>query len=166
MKAKYTRICGNTEERINRFMRMCLEWQYDLKRGCAMRNVDYFKKYNIGKYNSRFFNDLKDAIIDRQWVISRMNTISAARQQRDRNLGIKSNRVIIEQFFAQDGTDVVTKGIHIKDDAILKNVAKSRIQKDNYNLQDVPDKILVTYMKKRGYIVLSEDKVLKRNQLS
>ena len=161
---KRTRVCGTTEERINRFMRMCLEWQYDLRKGCAMKNEEYFKKYHVGKYHSSFFADLKDAIIDRQWVITKMNHLSAARQQRDQNLGINSNRVIIEQLFAQDGVNVVTKGIRLnKDHAILKNVAKSRIQKDNYNLQDVPFKILKKYMKENGYIVVEEEKILKRN---
>lgn len=158
-----TRVCGTTEERINRFMRMCLEWQYDLRKGIVKRDGFYFKKYNVGKYSLKYFADIKDSVIDRQFVINKMNSISAGRQQRDRNLGIKRNKVVIRQFFTlNDGERVKSVGIQMKDDSVLKNVARSKLDKNCYDLNDVPHEILVKYMKKKGYIVIDQDKILKK----
>ena len=41
LENKRVRICGTKEDRINRFQRMCLEWQYDLSY-CVVRPSQYY----------------------------------------------------------------------------------------------------------------------------
>lgn len=157
------RVCGNTEERVNRFLRMCLEWQYDLMKNVKHSCNYYCTKYNVGKYRKEWFKDLKDVVVDRQYAFNKMNAISADRQKYDRNLGVRSNKVVIRPLFTQNNDfDVKSKGIKMEDDTILRNVAQSKLQKPCYDLNDVPHDILVKFMKKNGYIVIDENKILKK----
>lgn len=66
---------GTREDRINRFFRMCLEWQYDLRNGNKKKTTYYFTKYGVGKYAKRYFNDIAYATIDRQYIIDKMKFI-------------------------------------------------------------------------------------------
>lgn len=66
---------GTKEDRINRFFRMCLEWQYDLRNGNDRNTTYYFTKYGVGKYAKRYFNDIAYAVIDRQYIIDKMKYI-------------------------------------------------------------------------------------------
>lgn len=66
---------GTREDRINRFFRMCLEWQYDLRNKSKRPNAYYFKKYKVGKYAQRYFNDIGSSVIDRDFILNKMKYI-------------------------------------------------------------------------------------------
>ena len=87
------RYVGTTEDRINKWMRMCLQWQFDIRRGIEKKSSHYYTKYHVGKYPKKWFADLKDCVVDRDYVINKMNLISEDRMKRDRSLGQKSNKV-------------------------------------------------------------------------
>ena len=91
------RYIGSTEDRINKFMRMCLQWQFDIRRGIEKKPKHYFTKYHVGKYSKHYFDDLKTSVITRKYVINKMNTISYDRMMHDNSLGKKSNCVVIKQ---------------------------------------------------------------------
>lgn len=86
MRKTNGRVCGSIEDRINRFMRMLLEWQYDLRKSEKKSNSYYFTKYNIGKYSSKYFCNLMDVTIDRNYVINLMDKIGNDRIEYDKNL--------------------------------------------------------------------------------
>lgn len=121
------RYIGTTEDRINKWMRMCLHWQFDIRRGIEKKSSHYYTKYHVGKYPKKWFVDLKDSVVDRDYVINKMNLISEDRMKRDRSLGQKSNKVIIKQVEIPNYTiSHKTKGARVSDDTILKEVAKSK----------------------------------------
>ena len=121
------RYIGTTEDRINKWMRMCLHWQFDIRRGIEKKSSHYYTKYHVGKYPKKWFVDLKDSVVDRDYVINKMNLISEDRMKRDRSLGQKSNKVIIKQIEIPNYTiNHKTKGVRVSDDTILKEVAKSK----------------------------------------
>lgn len=121
------RYIGTTEDRINKWMRMCLHWQFDIRRGIENKSSHYYTKYHVGKYPKKWFVDLKDSVVDRDYVINKMNLISEDRMKRDRSLGQKSNKVIIKQVEIPNYTiNHKTKGVRVSDDTILKEVAKSK----------------------------------------
>lgn len=70
-----TRKIGNKEDRINRFFRMCLEWQYDLRNDIKKPSSFYFRKYTVGNYAKVYFNDLATSVIDRQYILNKMKYI-------------------------------------------------------------------------------------------
>ena len=108
-------------------MRMCLHWQFDIRRGIEKKSSHYYTKYHVGKYPKKWFVDLKDSVVDRDYVINKMNLISEDRMKRDRSLGQKSNKVIIKQVEIPNYTiNHKTKGVRVSDDTILKEVAKSK----------------------------------------
>ena len=121
------RYIGSTEDRINKWMRMCLQWQFDIRRGIEKKSSHYYTKYHVGKYPKKWFADLKDCVVDREYVINKMNLISEDRMKRDRSLGQKSNKVVIKQVVMPNySINHKTKGIKVSDDTIVKNVAKSK----------------------------------------
>ena len=121
------RYIGTTEDRINKWMRMCLHWQFDIRRGIEKKSSHYYTKYHVGKYPKKWFVDLKDSVVDRDYVINKMNLISEDRMKRDRSLGQKSNKVIIKQVEIPNYTiNHKTKGVRVSDDTILKEVANSK----------------------------------------
>lgn len=121
------RYIGTTEDRINKWMRMCLQWQFDIRRGIEKKPSHYYTKYHVGKYPKKWFADLKDCVVDRDYVINKMNLISEDRMKRDRSLGQKSNKVVIKQVEIPNYTiDHKTRGVRVSDDTILKEVAKSK----------------------------------------
>ena len=121
------RYIGTTEDRINKWMRMCLHWQFDIRRGIEKKSSHYYTKYHVGKYPKKWFVDIKDSVVDRDYVINKMNLISEDRMKRDRSLGQKSNKVIIKQVEIPNYTiNHKTKGVRVSDDTILKEVAKSK----------------------------------------
>lgn len=121
------RYIGTTEDRINKWMRMCLQWQFDIRRGIEKKPSHYYTKYHVGKYPKKWFADLKDCVVDRDYVINKMNLISEDRMKRDRNLGQKSNKVVIKQVEIPNYTiNHKTRGVRVSDDTILKEVAKSK----------------------------------------
>lgn len=115
------RYIGTTEDRINKWMRMCLQWQFDIRRGIEKKSAYYFTKYHVGKYSKKWFADLKNCVVDREYVINKMNLISDDRMKRDRSLGQKSNRVVIVQSNVPN-----PKSIKMGEYTIVKEVAKSR----------------------------------------
>ena len=121
------RYIGTTEDRINKWMRMCLHWQFDIRRGIEKKSSHYYTKYHVGKYPKKWFVDLKDSVVDRDYVINKMNLISEDRMKRDRSLGQKSNKVVIKQVEIPNYTiNHKTKGVRVSDDTILKEVANSK----------------------------------------
>ena len=121
------RYIGTTEDRINKWMRMCLQWQFDIRRGIEKKSSHYYTKYHVGKYPKKWFADLKDSVVDRDYVINKMNLISEDRMKRDRSLGQKSNKVVIKQVEMPNYTiNQKTKSVKVSDDTILKEVAKSK----------------------------------------
>ena len=121
------RYIGSTEDRINKWMRMCLQWQFDIRRGIEKKSSHYYTKYHVGKYPKKWFADLKDCVVDREYVINKMNLISEDRMKRDRSLGQKSNKVVIKQIEIPNySINHKTKGIKVSDDTIVKEVARSR----------------------------------------
>ena len=121
------RYIGTREDRINKWMRMGLHWQFDIRRGIEKKSSHYYTKYHVGKYPKKWFVDLKDSVVDRDYVINKMNLISEDRMKRDRSLGQKSNKVIIKQVEIPNYTiNHKTKGVRLSDDTILKEVAKSK----------------------------------------
>lgn len=135
------RYIGTTEDRINKWMRMCLQWQFDIRRGIEKKASHYFTKYHVGKYPKSFFNDLAYKVVDRSYVINKMNQISESRMLRDRSLGMNSNRVLLLE------SDVISggrKGVKVNDNTIVKNVAKT-----NFNLCDVTTDDLMRELEKR-----------------
>lgn len=121
------RYIGSTEDRINKWMRMCLQWQFDIRRGIEKKSSHYYTKYHVGKYPKKWFADLKDCVVDRDYVINKMNLISEDRMKRDRSLGQKSNKVVIKQVEIPNySINHKTKGIKINENTIVKNVAKSK----------------------------------------
>lgn len=141
MKTTSGRYVGSTEDRINKWMRMCLQWQFDIRRGIEKKPNHYFTKYHVGKYSKKFFDDLPYSVVDRNYVINKMNLISEDRMKRDRKLGHNSNKVVIKQA---DYADSNKKGRKISEDTILKNVAKSSI-----NLSDVSTEMLMAELSNR-----------------
>ena len=121
------RYVGTTEDRINKWMRMCLQWQFDIRRGIEKKSSHYYTKYHVGKYPKKWFEDLKDCVIDREYVINKMNLISEDRMKRDRSLGINSNKVVIKQVEIPNySIRHKTRGVKVSEDTIVKNVAKSK----------------------------------------
>ena len=121
------RYIGTTEDRINKWMRMCLQWQFDIRRGIEKKSSHYYTKYHVGKYPKKWFEDLKECVVDREYVINKMNLISEDRMKRDRSLGQKSNKVVIKQVEIPNySINHKTKGIKINENTIVKNVAKSK----------------------------------------
>lgn len=120
------RYIGSTEDRINKWMRMCLQWQFDIRRGIERKSSHYYTKYHVGKYPKKWFADLKDCVVDREYVINKMNLISEDRMKRDRSLGINSNKVVIKQVDIPNySIGHKTRGVKVSEDTIVKNVAKS-----------------------------------------
>lgn len=122
---KKKRYVGTTEDRINKWMRMLLQWQFDIRRGIERRPNHYFTKYHVGKYPKSYFSDLPTSVVDRGYVIRKMNEVSEKRMKRDRQLGIPSNRVKIRQTeMPNRKVGYVSKGVKISEDTILKEVCK------------------------------------------
>ncbi len=119
------RYVGTPEDRINKWMRMCLHWQFDIRRGQERSASYYFTKYHVGKYPKRVFEDIKYHVIDRDYVINKMNEVSSQRMKRDRNLGIQSNQVRLLQEDSANKAICVnkgTRGTKINDDTVVKIV--------------------------------------------
>jgi len=114
------RYIGNTEDRINKWMRMCLQWQFDIRRGIEKNASHYFSKYHVGKYSEDYFSDLAYSVVDRKYVIAKMNRISNDRMLRDRKLGLNSNRVLIVQV--GDKKLNYIKPVKINENTIIKIV--------------------------------------------
>ena len=79
------RVCGTAEDRLNRFMRMMLEWQYDIRHGAPKKSGEYCEKYNIGKYANHYFNELLSKKIDRRNVKAVIKRINDERNDRHKN---------------------------------------------------------------------------------
>ena len=142
MRNSSKRYVGTTEQRINKWMRMCLHWQFDIQRGIEKKSSYYFTKYHVGKYPKRFFNDLSNCVVDREYVINKMNLISEDRMKRDRKLGLHSNRVLIKQIDIPNyNIKYKTKGVKINDSTILKNVVKSKLNLSEISTVNLVDEI-------------------------
>lgn len=128
MEEKEKRYVGTPEDRINKWMRMCLHWQFDIRRNQERNATYYFTKYHVGKYPTRFFEDIRTSIIDRDYVINKMNQISEYRMKRDRRLGLNSNKVkLYQQECANQNIclNLSNGGVKVNDNTVVKMVGKS-----------------------------------------
>ena len=92
------KVIGTTEDRLNRFMQMCLEWQRDLRSFVYHPAAYYFTNYHIGKVKQTLLGDLKNTVMDRDWAIDKMNEISLTRAENEIKLGYNAqNRTIYNQ---------------------------------------------------------------------
>lgn len=140
------RYIGTTEDRINKWMRMLLQWQFNIRRGINKKAGYYYEKYHVGKYPKRYFNDLDKAVVDREYVIKKMNLISEDRMKRDRKLGLKSNKVVIKQIDIPNySVNHKTKGVKVNKNTIVKLVGKSIC-----NLSEVSTEDLINELAKRN----------------
>lgn len=80
------KIVGTTEDRLTRFMSMSLHWQRDLRNKVNRPASYYFGKYHLGKVRKELIGDLKNTVIDRDWVIDTMNGISTYRAEKERGV--------------------------------------------------------------------------------
>ena len=85
------KVIGTTEDRLNRFMSMCLEWQRDLRNFIYHPAAYYFTNYHLGKVKKELIGDLRNVVIDREWAIDRMNGISLTRAENEVKSGFKAN---------------------------------------------------------------------------
>lgn len=121
------RYIGTTEERINKWMRMCLHWQFDIRRKQEKCAEYYYSKYHVGKYPKKYLEDLPNSVVDRNYVINKMNLISEDRMKYDLKRGRKSKRVIIRQVEIPNYTIWhKCKTIKNDDNSIIREVAKSK----------------------------------------
>ena len=89
------KVIGTTEDRLNRFMSMCLEWQRDLRSGIYHPAAYYFTNFHLGKVKKEMLGDLKNVVVDRDWAIDKMNEISIGRAESEIKSGFKAqNRTI------------------------------------------------------------------------
>jgi len=128
MKEKKTkRYVGTTEDRINKWMRMLLHWQFDIRREQEQGASYYFTKYHVGKYPKKYFEDIRWHVIDRDYVIHKMNQVSAKRMKRDRDLGIPSNQVRIlqdERVNRYICELVPQKGVKVNENTVIKTAGQ------------------------------------------
>lgn len=125
MKKNCGRYVGTTEDRINKWMRMCLQWQFDIRRGIEKRLIT--TSPSIMSVNMRGFSliDLADSVVDRAYVINKMNIISEARLKRDKSLGLRRHKVVLKQTnLPAKKLGCKSSGIKINDDTIVKYVGK------------------------------------------
>lgn len=140
------RYIGTTEDRINKWLRMCLQWQFDIRRGIEKKSSHYYKKYHVGKYPKKWFADLATCVVDREYVINKMNLISEDRMKYDLERGVKSNKVVIKQIDIPNySVTHRTKGVKVNENTILKNVAKSK-----YDLSEVSTQNLIDELNRRN----------------
>lgn len=85
------KVIGTTEDRLNRFMSMCLEWQRDLRNRVYHPAAYYFTNFHLGKVSKELLGDLKNVVIDRDWAIDKMNEISLTRAEKEIGNGFKAN---------------------------------------------------------------------------
>lgn len=92
------KVIGTTEDRLNRFMSMCLEWQRDLRNMVYHPAAYYFTNFHLGKVKKELIGDLKNTVIDRDWAIDKMNEISLGRAENEIKNGYKAqNRTIYNE---------------------------------------------------------------------
>ena len=92
------KVIGTTEDRLNRFMSMCLEWQRDLRNMVYRPAAYYFTNFHLGKVKKELIGDLKNTVIDRDWAIDKMNEISIGRAENEIKNGYKAqNRTIYNE---------------------------------------------------------------------
>lgn len=92
------KVIGTTEDRLNRFMSMCLEWQRDLRNLVYHPAAYYFTNFHLGKVKKEIIGDLKNTVIDRDWAIDKMNEISLGRAENEIKNGYKAqNRTIYNE---------------------------------------------------------------------
>lgn len=134
---------GTTEDRINKWTRMCLQWQFDKRRGIEKKASHYYTKYHVGKYPKALFDDLMYCVVDRNYVITKMNLISELRMKRDHKLGLKSRKVVLKQDDNVKETDKV-RGVVLNDTTVVKRVSKSK-----YILSEISTQALIQELERR-----------------
>ena len=67
-------------------MRMCLEWQYNLRNGTDEEKSKP-TSYYVGKYKKKYFKNIANVVIDRDFVIALMDKIAKDRIEYDKSIG-------------------------------------------------------------------------------
>ena len=89
------KVIGTTEDRLSRFMSMCLAWQLDMRNNVYHPSAYYFTRFHIGKVSKELIGDLRNVVIDRNWAIDKMNEISLTKSETEKKYGINAkNRTI------------------------------------------------------------------------
>ena len=101
------KVVGTTEDRLNRFMEMCLSWQRDIRQGVERTSAYYFTKFHFSKVRRSLIGDLRNVVIDRAWAIRKLNSISMYRTEENNSKGIRAtNRTI----YTEDSTKPTSHG--------------------------------------------------------
>lgn len=140
-------IKGTKEQRINRMMRMTLEWQSDIndKKSELKNSSYYFKKYHIGPYKVDLFSDIATANINREWVINKMNICSQHKKMLKANLENKrQNKIDFKCPQPSLFDDDIDSIIHLRPVRMEKNIS------------DFTDMELINELKKRDYKIIKE----------
>ena len=117
MRKNKTVLIGTTGDRVNRFMRMCLRWQYDKLHGIKLPAAYYFTKFHVGKVSQKYFDTLTTIEIDRDWVIQTMNQLSMDRAIADGRLGIEAHGKVIREL----EIDFDNAESNVKSDEVIDN---------------------------------------------
>lgn len=125
-------IKGTKEQRINRMTRMALEWQDDARTPSQLKNSSYyFRKYHIGPYKVDFFDDIKTANINREWVLNKMQICSEhKRLLKHKLIQRKLNEVqqptLFDEFNKEENVEVVSNSLEKYNDLELIDELKRR----------------------------------------
>lgn len=154
------KVIGTTEDRLNRFISMCLEWQRDLRNMVYHPAAYYFTNFHLGKVKKELIGDLRNTVVDRDWAIDKMNEISLGRAESEIKNGYKANNRTIYNETNRKAT--ATRQLDLFADTVnvphKKNVAKkTKLTVNKTNEAKVVE--LINEMLSLGYKVTLERKI-------
>lgn len=154
------KVIGTTEDRLNRFMSMCLEWQRDLRSMVYHPAAYYFTNFHLGKVKKGIIGDLKNVVIDRDWAIDKMNEISLGRAEGEIRNGYKAQNRTIYNETNRKATSVRqldlfanTENVSAKKKAVKKGITNKVTNVDTKAVE------LINEMLSLGYKVTLEKKL-------
>lgn len=154
------KVIGTTEDRLNRFMSMCLEWQRDLRNMVYHPAAYYFTNFHLGKVKKGIIGDLKNVVIDRDWAIDKMNEISLGRAESEIRNGYKAQNRTIYNETNRKATSVRQLDLFANTENV--SAKKKTVKKDVINkVANVDTKAveLINEMLSLGYKVTLEKKL-------
>lgn len=150
------KVIGTTEDRLNRFMSMCLEWQRDLRNMVYHPAAYYFTNFHLGKVKKGIIGDLKNVVIDRDWAIDKMNEISLGRAESEIRNGYKAQNRTIYNETNRKATSVRQLDLFTNTENV--SAKKKTVKKDVTNV-DTKAVELINEMLSLGYKVTLEKKL-------
>ena len=150
------KVIGTTEDRLNRFMSMCLEWQRDLSNMVYHPAAYYFTNFHLGKVKKGIIGDLKNVVIDRDWAIDKMNEISLGRAESEIRNGYKAQNRTIYNETNRKATSVRQLDLFTNTENV--SAKKKTVKKDVTNV-DTKAVELINEMLSLGYKVTLEKKL-------